>query len=291
MRTNFKAIALVFLCAAYFNDFVAQESKSKEKEKEIISKNITMRWNKSTPESEMNDDIKALKEAGVTVKYSNVKRNKNGEIIAIKVEYKADNGSSGSQEYNGSTPISDIYITKNDDKIGFVQNTLENGLAFQNFDWNMGKNDFTLDPNAFGFQDRMNKKSKIIIQKDGKDPLVIEDGEVIKGGEGYSEEEINKFKKENKMDFGDGKSFSFRFDDNDINDLKEKIKIQMEKFQNGDSDFILRDNGKNSNDPDYKKAKEEMLKAKEEMQKAREELEKTRQEMQKTKSEMKMRKA
>lgn len=291
MKSNFKAVVFVFLCATNFYTIQAQESKTKSKEKEMVSKNITMRWNKTTPEQEMNDDIKALKDAGVTVKYSNVKRNKNGEITSIKVEYKADNGSSGSQEYNGTTPITDIYITRNGDSIGFGQDSFGNGLAFQNFDWNPGKSDFIVDPNSFGIREGGTKKSKIIIQKDGKEPLVIEDGEVTKGGEGYSEEELNEIKKGNKLGSGDEQTFSFHFNNDDMNDLKEKIKIQMEKFQDGDSNFLLKENSKNFSDPEYKKAKEEMQKAKEEMQKAREELEKTRQEMQKTKSELKMRKA
>jgi len=287
MKTNLKKAIFLFLTIIAFNNIDAQEKKIKQET--TSEKNITMRWDKNTPEQEMNDDIKALKEAGVTIKYSNLKRNKEGEITSLRIEYKDASGNTGSQEYNGNSPIADIYLFKNGDKTGFGQNFSNNQLAFQDFDWNTDKGNFMLDPNAFGFREGGNQKSKIIIKKDGKEPLIIEDGEVIKGADGYSEEEINKIKKEQKFRMGENNSFQFNFNSDDLNKMQEQIQLQIERMKPDSNDFMRKE--KDNGDPEYKKAKEEMQKAKEEMQKAREELEKTRQEMQKTKSELKMRKA
>lgn len=283
MKTNLKTSFFVFVTLIVFNAVGAQNKQPKKETKN--DKNITMRWDKNTPEQEMNDDIKALKEAGVTVKYSNLKRNKEGQITSLKIEYKDEEGNTGSQEYNGTSPIADIYLFKNGDQTGFGQNNTSNRIAFQDFDWNFDKE------NAFGFKQGGNQKSKIIIKKDGKDPLIIEDGEVVKGGEGYSEEEINKIKKDQKFGLGENNSFQFNFNSDDLNKMQEQMKIQMERLKPGATEFMWKENDFNNSDPDYKKAKEEMLKAKEEMQKAREELEKSREEMQKAKSELKMRKA
>ncbi|RXR19327.1 hypothetical protein EQG63_07750 [Flavobacterium amnicola] len=283
MKTNLKTSIFVFVSFIVFTAVGAQNKIAKKETKNANT--ITMRWDKNTPEQEMNDDIKALKEAGVTVKYSNLKRNKEGQITSLKIEYKDEEGNTGSQEYNGTSPIADIYLFKDGNQTGFGQNTTNNRIAFQDFDWNFDKE------NAFGFKQGGSQKSKIIIKKDGKDPLIIEDGEVIKGAEGYSEEEINKIKKDQKFGLGENNSFQFNFNSDDLNKMQEQMKIQMERLKPGATEFMWKENDTDTTDPDYKKAKEEMLKAKEEMQKAREELEKSRQEMQKAKSELKMRKA
>jgi hypothetical protein len=85
---------LTFTLAPQWHLF-SQEKITKE------SAVLLMTWNKNTPESEMKDDIDALKKNGVTIKYSNVKRNDKGEITALKVEYKDSEGNTGSTEYNG----------------------------------------------------------------------------------------------------------------------------------------------------------------------------------------------
>lgn len=209
---------------------------------------IYMTWNKTTPEQEMNDDIKALKEADVTIKYSNVKRNEKGEIVAIKVEYSDQNGNSGAQEYNGKNPINTIKFYKSKSEIGFGEPS-NRGLAFNHFDFNesFGPNfdelkeklqQHRMNPEAFSFNfsdEPSSSKSKIIIKKDGKEPLVIEDGEVIKGGEGYTEEEIEQIKKDNTFNLKKGGSmkmdlFSDDFD-SDVSPNFEDLKKQMEKMQ------------------------------------------------------------
>ncbi len=264
---------------------------------------IVMTWNKNTPEQEMLDDIKALKEQGVTIKYSNIKRNTKGEITALRIEYKDLEGNSGSQEYNGKNAIVPIKFYKNKNGIGFGEtNTM--GMAFNNFDFNDLQKSFgnqiqinpLIDEN-FGFSNegdsKMKKKSKIVIQENGKKPLVIEDGQVIEGGEGYTKDELDKIKDQHKFelnDYGSQKlNFNFNSDDFKMKDLKEQIEkmqnqlLQMmpnnEKGKNDLKDLKDLKSDKEITKEDLKQAKEEMLKAKKEMEEAKKELQKAKSEM------------
>jgi hypothetical protein len=262
------------------------------------SDDIVMTWNKSTPESEMKDDIKALGEKGITIKYSGVKRNSKDEITAIKVEYSDRKGNKGKMELDNANPIAIIKFFKQGDTVGFGEPSNGNDFfagnpmmsGFANADDIIKRFNFGGDKNSqsysFSFPndgDGMSKsKSRIQIQKDGRKPLVIEDGEVIEGADDYSAEEIEEIKKSNKFEFSDDfanksgeKQFDFR-----SNEGLENFKKQMEEMKSsfgGSSD-------------DLEKTKEEMQKAKEEMIKAKEELEKARKELDKSKTTAKTKK-
>jgi hypothetical protein len=264
---------------------------------------VVMTWNKDTPESEMQDDIKSLrKNNGVTIEYSKVKRNDKNEIIALRIDYKDNDGNSGSQEYNGKNPIDGIRFHKDANGIGFGESQQNMGMAFNNFDFGNLQKQFgnriqmdTIGSNksySFNFNDdgdspKMNKKSKIIIQKNGKKPLIIEDGKIIEGQDDYSKEEIEKIQNENKMNSNGGNlNFNFNSDDMDLGNLKE----QMEKMQRQlikimpEMDENIKSNApKSSNDAptreELKKTKEEMLKAKDEMEQAKKELQKAKSEL------------
>lgn len=258
---------------------------------------IYMTWNKNTPENEMNDDIKTLKQNGVTISYKNVKRNSNGEITSLRVEYKDTEGNQGSQEYNGLKPIAEIKFFKNKKEIGFGVPKNE-GVNFGNLNFNeipkweenpgMG--------HSFQFNsDELNGngKSKMIIKQNGKAPLVIENGEVIEGGEGYTKEEIEEFKKNNKIELGKEngmQNFNFNNQNSDIELLKKKMEEMQKMFQNNNGSFNFEELN-NPKKPEISNVKEELKKAKEEMMKAKKEMEEARKELQKAKTEIKMRKA
>lgn len=281
---------------------------------------VVMTWNKNTPEQEMKDDIKALKaNNGVSIKYSNLKRNSKNEITNLKIEYSDNEGNSGSQEYNNKNAIPEIHFYKNNGEIGFGNpnnNGFNNNMAFGNLDLNDLQKQFssgikidTLGNNknfTFDFNDgntlRMNKKSKIIIQKDGRKPLVIENGVVTEGESEYSKEEIEKIKNENKVDSNPNgaQSFGFSFDENDFNN--DNLRQQMEQLQRQfqrmmpESDNSLDKKNEDSpriNKPSKKESddlKKEMKEAKDEMIKAKKEMEEAKKELQKAKSEMKIQK-
>lgn len=300
-------ITLTFVILLQINSF-AQSKKSLS----TINNddNIVMTWNKNTPESEMKDDSKALAEKGITIKYSNVKRNSNKEITAIKVEYSDRQGNKGNMSYDNQKPIGTIKFFKQGDEIGFGEpsnssiDMFAGNPLFQGFpggdnfmkQFNFGNDDDNSQSFSFSFHDKLNfgdsSVTRIQIQKDGKKPLVIENGEVIEGGEDYTLEEIEKIKSENKIERFDlngdnlnNKEFDFRNQDG-LDNFKKKMdemKIEMEKKFSNKSQF-------EENKSDFDKTKEEMLKAKDEMNKAKEELEQAKKDLEKAKSSIKPRK-
>ena len=233
------AVALVF--TSIFS-FAQTSSKSFTWNKKPSKDNVIMTWNKTTPEQEMKDDIKALAEYGVTIKYSNVKRNEKREITAIDVSFEDKNGNKGTLSYKNNKPISTIKFFKQDDEIGFGEpssNSIEDILAFSDlpsdkfkqFNFNFDTDSLSTDsfefktPNGNPF---ITTKKKFIYQKDGKKPLVITDGEVVEGGEDYTQEEIAKIKEDlsSKEDEDEISIFSdFNFND------KKDLSKQMEKMQ------------------------------------------------------------
>ncbi len=283
------------LSALAVNKGFSQEKKSGESKETNEKSNVVMTWNKDTPEQEMKDDIKALSEYGITISYSNVKRNENKEITAIKVEYADKNGSKGAMEVDNQKPINTIRVFKQGDEVGF--GAPANGDFLAGNDFGAGQNfmkQFKGGPNGHSFNFAFpengswgNSSSKIIIQNDGKKPLVIEDGKVVEGGDDYSAEELEKIKNDTKLEsFGGADKFKFNFDaDGNMNELNE----QMEKMQEELNQLLSKDR-KEQGSEDEQTIKE-LKQAKEEMLKAKEEMEKTTKELKKAKSSLKTQKA
>lgn len=306
-RIKFNLNYFYVVCCLLFHLFTyAQSDKSSPLTSEdTANDNIYMTWNATTPETEMKDDIKALADKGITIKYSNVKRNSKDEITAIKVEYKDRKGNSGNMELNNQKPINTIKFYKQGDEVGFGEPSNAYGMLAGNDFFSGGGQNFMKQfnfgnggPDAqsfdFTFPDGENfgkSNSKVIIKKDGKKPLVIENGEVIEGGDDYTKEEIEEIKKNNKVEhFGFGSNLGENsFDLRNGADM-ENFKKQMEKMQMDVEKMTPNHNDKEARE-DFDKTKGEMLKAKEEMLKAKEELEKAKKELDKAKSGMKTRKA
>lgn len=262
---------------------------------------IYMTWNKNTPESEMKDDIKALADKGITIKYSNVKRNSKDEITSLKVEYSDRKGNKGAMELDNQNPINTIKFFRQGESIGFGEPTNSSTMIagndfFNNFSgnenfmkqFNFGNEGENPNSQSFSFNfpngaDSFGKSnSKIVIKKEGKKPLVIENGEVVEGGDDYTKEEIEEIKKNNQFEFSDGnqsntKEFDFRNQDGLENFKKqmEKMQMDMDKITPNSSDKELKSDLDKTTE-DMKKAKDEMIKAKEEMEKAKKELEKAK---------------
>lgn len=279
----------IFVFALFLNVHVFAQDKSLKLVEEDKDGPIVMTWNKNTPEAEMKEDIKALAEKGITIKYSGVKRNSNQEITGIAVEYSDRKGNKGEMKLNNQNPIGTIKFYSVDDEIGFGEPQNNMGWASNDFFGGfpgemMQRFNFDgmppMEGESFSFDfpgDAQSRtKSKIMIQKDGRKPLVIEDGEVVEGADEYSPEEIEKIKSENKIEMHGFKDEDKAFDLRKNEDL-EKFKSQFEKMQ---GNF----RGNDSYKDDLEKAKQEMIKAKEEMQKARQDLEQTKKDLQKSKS-------
>jgi len=299
-------LAIAFTFLAQFNSF-SQTNKFSLSDNDTHKDDVIMTWSKNTPESEMKDDIKAMSDKGITIKYDNIKRNLKEEITSIKVEYSDRKGNKGFLEYNNQKPITTIKFFKNGDEIGFGEPIeSNNSLAGNDFingfsnpqillkQFKLGEEGKGAQSFSFSFPDEGEiygqSKSKIMIQKDGKKPLVIEDGIITKGGDDYSSDELEKIKSENKIEsFIDSDSNSGSFDLRSQEGL-EKYKIQMQKLKGQINKLVPDKEEIDDSKSDFEQTKKEMLKAKEEMINAREELEKAKKEVENSKSKFKTKK-
>jgi hypothetical protein len=283
------------VCIALFQSSIFAQDKKSSDASDTNFGNIVMTWNKDTPESEMKDDIKALKEHGVTITYSDVKRNSKGEITAIKVDFADKDGSKGSLSLDNQKPINTIKVYKQNGEVGFGEPAGSDFMNGNNFAYGFNPNDmmkgfpFNEDglpgqqfhyqfPNGSSFGQ---SSSKIIIKQDGKKPLVIQDGNVVEGGDDYTKEELEDIKKNNKTEsFGN-------FGGQGLGNLDEQMKKLQEQMDEMSQSFGKPGNSKS----DTESAKEEMKKATEEMKKAKEELENATKELKNAKSSLKTQKA
>ena len=295
MKTKLNLVLVAFIIAIA-NGF------SQDKKPFVIKQNddkgdIVMTWNATTPEQEMKDDIKALGEHGVTIAYENVKRNSKGQITAIKVTYADRKGNKGALEMDNQKPINTIKFFKQGENVGFGEPAGNDFLSSANgfsgfsngqnpmqlFNFSQGGNDDNAKSYSYSFSDdNSSAKSRIFIQKDGKKPVVIEDGEVVQGGDDYTKEELEELKKNNKVAPSTDDAFP-NLNFNDQGNLAE----QMKKMQEQLNQLMQKQQG-NSQPEESEKSLQE---SKEELEKAKEELKKAKQELEKTKSTLKTQKA
>jgi hypothetical protein len=292
-----KVIFKVFLlfCVLFSSATQAQSSKSFSWDNDSHKDDVVMTWNKSTPEQEMKDDIKALAEKGITIKYKDVKRNSKNEITAISVTFEDRKGNKGSLHYDNQKPISTITFFKQGDEIGFGEpsnnfgNNFMNGFGGNGFNGFNGNgfnfNNDESNPNQqfeFSFPDMQsfgNGKSKMIIKQGDKKTLIIEDGKVVEGGDDYTKEELDEILKNNKVERYDGGNFAYDFF-NGKNDINDQIKKMQEQI-----DELMKDRN-----PQSAPKNEELEQSKEDLEKAKEELKKAKKELEETKSSLKIKK-
>jgi hypothetical protein len=255
-----------------------------------------MTWNANTPEQEMKDDIKALGEHGVSIAYENVKRNSKDQITAIKVTYTDRKGNKGALEMDNQKPINTIKFFKQGENVGFGEPKSNDFLSSANgfsgfsngqspmqlFNFSPGGTDENAKSYSFSFSDdNSSTKSRIFIQKDGKNPLVIEDGKVVQGGDDYTKEELEEIQKNKSVEPSDDAFLNFNF--NDESNLAEQMKKMQEQLNQ-----LMQKQQDNSQPKENEKLLQE---SKEELEKAKEELKKAKEELQKTKSTLKTQKA
>lgn len=293
-------------------------------EKDIIQKSqggVYIKTDKNSSDEEMKKDAKFAKEKfGVTLKYSKVKRNREGEITGIKIEYKDKDGQKGMTQFSGDEPIEPIFFHKTRDKIGFGKPNEVH--VFKNHRKNINPiitdiedieipemEDMIVDieiPEIPNFSDndeipalpkapKMIKKS-IVIKKNGKDaePEVYINGKKMDIPLADLEKMDKDFNGKFEFKGGENGPFEFKFNDDEIfkmsredierikSDAMENSKIHMEKMK--EHMESMRKN-KSNFERDFDEG-EEMQKAREEMLKAKEEMQKAREEMIKAREEM-----
>lgn len=106
----------------YFQvNVIAQERQGFSSNADTNSaEDIAVVIDKNSTDAELKAAAAKLKSEGVTLKFSKVKRNPSGEIIAIKAEFKNKDGRKGISQVSGDEPIKPLRFFKNDDgAIGF----------------------------------------------------------------------------------------------------------------------------------------------------------------------------
>ncbi|MFI0490578.1 M56 family metallopeptidase [Flavobacterium sp.] len=126
-KRNSWKYALVLPLLGVFVFFFQVKVVAQEKVTESNSETTTtLKWTKNSLDSELEAGIKKMAELGVTVKYSELNRNENAEITAIKVSYDDGKGNTEEQSMKGRNPIKPIIIA-------FKKNNLGNDeIEFQN---------------------------------------------------------------------------------------------------------------------------------------------------------------
>ena len=82
----------------------------------IEQERIAVEINKNSTDEQLKKEAELLKkEHNIKLKFSKVKRNSAGEIVAIKVEYNDTKDSKGVSQYSGDEPIKPIRFYKSDD--------------------------------------------------------------------------------------------------------------------------------------------------------------------------------
>ncbi len=331
-RNSWKYTVVIPVLVAFFILFqikvIAQERESKIVEKQVDKKVVSIVIDKNSSDNDIKKDADMLKkEHNVNLKVSKIKRNSQGEITGIKVEYKDNDGNNGSMQSQSDTPIEPIHFYKessNDgrNRIGFGKPRMElkrshgmKRLAELNKDFDEDELERKIEKEveeglnksfAWSFSDDDSKdgksiERKIVIRKDGKNgkPEVIINGEKLDIPLADLEKMDKDFDGKFEFKSGDNGPFIFKFNDEEIMHFSpEDIeRIKEDAMESSKAMEISKIHMKKMKEhmekmrPDMERMREKMQYDKEErnieMQKAREEMQKAREEMLKAKEEMK----
>lgn len=272
-----------------------------------FTNDVSVTIDKNTTDKELKEASEKAKAEGVTLKFSKVKRNSAGEIVAIKAVYKDKNGNSGTSQTSGDEPIKPMRFFKDDNgQIGF-------GNAKQIRIFKKGNH----DSNDEGEEIEI----RTIIADAPEAPEPPEAAEPAQPGEPAEAPEppmpadkhiiIKKIKDKNgkisitvngeTMDLDVDKivdealadtnfSFNFSSDDTDENVAEEmkKAKIHIEKVR-PQMERAKRDMERRK--PEMEEARRQMEEARRDMEDARQEMENARKEMEQAKKDLELQKA
>ncbi|HEU4497091.1 MAG TPA: M56 family metallopeptidase, partial [Flavobacterium sp.] len=105
--------------------------KRQQESGRALQRGVEVVVGKNTSDAEMKSDAEKLKkEHGIALKFSKVKRNRQGEIIAIKAQYEDLSGKKGTTQVSGDEPIRPIRFYKNSSgAIGFSTENINTAMA------------------------------------------------------------------------------------------------------------------------------------------------------------------
>jgi len=215
------------------------------------SVNITI--DSDTSDEELDDIKTMLKEHGITAKFSNIKRNSDGELTGIKIELKDTNGNTAVSQTSSNMPIQTFSFGRKNNSLYVSQGKGHFGnFAFFGDDMNFDFN-FDFDHDSI-FKHRFHKLDSL-----GFGNMFMfddEDGSFMFNGKSFDMDEI-KDKMNNMFIFEEGedgekrfiikghKGNHFFFDDDD--EHSEHKKHQKFRFvDNPDTEKLIVIDGKDS---------------------------------------------
>lgn len=143
----------------------------------IQKNNIKVTINKNTTDSEFKEVVKTLKKHDIDAKFSGIKRNKNNEIVAIKIKLKDDNGNESNTSLSSDNPISTInlgaeknslYITSSDTK-SFSFNGTHSLSKHFDFSFDDDEHKMTINGKTFDFDEIKDQIKDAFVFEEDKD--------------------------------------------------------------------------------------------------------------------------
>ena len=100
------ALTTTLISPSFGNNFISETNEINT----TLNNKIKVTIDKNTKDSEFKEIIKTLKEHHIDAKFTGIKRNKNNEIIAIKIKLKDNNGNESNTSLSSDNPISTINL-------------------------------------------------------------------------------------------------------------------------------------------------------------------------------------
>jgi hypothetical protein len=312
-KSNLWKYAVIFPALVAFMVYFQVKVIAQEKQQGTISKavqrGVEVVVDKNTSDAEMKSDAELLKkEHGIALKFSKVKRNKQGEIIAIKAQFKDPSGKKGITQISGDEPIKPIRFYKNDNgAIGFNTGSTRTTVIARNaprhqeheYSYHMDGDDDDREvpqppkapdapeapeaPEAPGFHEKENVV--VTITKDGK-PQIIVNGKVISGDKNKNVT-VQTINGKTKV-MVDGEVVSDIDTDRIIADMDPIIIDGIDVLRTGKNPRMakVRINTKEITRDAMKQAREGMARAKIEIERVRPEMERAEREIERSRKEM-----
>jgi hypothetical protein len=169
-------LALTFSSAVITPSFANHFSGNSQITETVVSDEVTITIDKNTKNSEFKSIIKTLKSHHIDAKFSSIKRNKNNEIIAIKIKLQDDNGNESNTSLSSENPINTITLGAKNDSL-YIVSSNSNNFSFngthslsKHFDFSFDDDEhvLTINGKTFDFEN---------IKKHVKDAFVFENDE------------------------------------------------------------------------------------------------------------------
>lgn len=224
-------LALAFSTTVITTSFANNYSSNLLITQSVISDEVTITIDKNTKDSEFKSIVKTLKSHDINAKFSSIKRNKDNEIIAIKIKLEDDKGNESNTSLSSSNPISTITLGAKDDSLYIISSNSKsfsfNGThsLSKHFDFSFDDDEhvMTINGKTFDFDDiKEQLKDAFVFEndEDGKRMILKLNNFDFDFDEGYEDDHEKHERKEKKVWISKNNSLKFHFvDDPEIEKL------------------------------------------------------------------------